>query len=201
MLACQPFNIKDIKKEYFGFLQLGFGVYGPGCGAPARFLDYGVYQRWVSRSVANVGKPAVSRLARNVMVLRRSLSSIQRYGACDLEEKKYEIYTDHTEIQSPGEQMRTVRYNVSIYAGIEFSCILFKADNFHKYDKPRLYLRRWCAGAVAMCQDFQNIEIEFYVEIRYKGNVSYDLKAYGREAKAIDIRRAMKYINENRRRP
>ncbi|CAG9792566.1 unnamed protein product [Diatraea saccharalis] len=167
-------------------VQVGFGVYGPGCGAPARFLDYSIFQRWVRHTVANIGRPAISRLSPNAMVLRRSLSNLQRYGPCDLDEMKYVIYADHTDIQFRGLNMRTVRYN---------------ADNAKKYVKPRLYLRRWCAGAAAMCQDFQNIEIEFYVEIHYKDSVTYDVKAYGHEAKAIDVRRAMKYINENKKRP
>ncbi|XP_026740571.1 serine protease 30-like [Trichoplusia ni] len=51
---------------------LGIGVYGPGCNAPARFMDYGIYSKWVTDSLARIGRPAVTRLAPNHLVIRRS---------------------------------------------------------------------------------------------------------------------------------
>ncbi|XP_026740732.1 complement C1r subcomponent-like [Trichoplusia ni] len=51
---------------------LGFGVYGPGCQAPARFLDYGMYHTWVRRSIEKIGTPTVTTLASNHVILRRS---------------------------------------------------------------------------------------------------------------------------------
>ncbi|CAH0697459.1 unnamed protein product [Spodoptera exigua] len=50
---------------------LGFGVYGPGCQAPARFLDYGMYHKWVKDSFRNIGRTAVSTIAENHLVMRR----------------------------------------------------------------------------------------------------------------------------------
>ncbi|XP_050554198.1 uncharacterized protein LOC118279083 [Spodoptera frugiperda] len=52
---------------------LGFGVYGPGCQAPARFLDYGMYHTWVKETFTDIGKPALSTVADNHLVMRRSM--------------------------------------------------------------------------------------------------------------------------------
>lgn len=54
------------------YLQLGFGVYGPGCQAPSRFLDYGMYHKWVERNVQRTGKPTITTISDNHVIFRRS---------------------------------------------------------------------------------------------------------------------------------
>ncbi|KAF9411644.1 hypothetical protein HW555_009608, partial [Spodoptera exigua] len=61
----------DKCKHYYRKSGLGFGVYGPGCQAPARFLDYGMYHKWVKDSFRNIGRTAVSTIAENHLVMRR----------------------------------------------------------------------------------------------------------------------------------
>jgi hypothetical protein len=60
---------------------------------------------------------------------------------------------------------------MTIYAGIEYSCVVFRASTSHPKDKqPKLHLRRWCSCAKAMCYDFQFIEIDFFIEVTFFGN-------------------------------
>lgn len=81
---------------------LGFGIYGPGCQTPARFLDYSMYHDWVQRSVDLIGRPAVTKIAQNHLILRRTTSNVQRFGDCDREEMKYEIFTDNINLINTG---------------------------------------------------------------------------------------------------
>ncbi|XP_028159871.1 uncharacterized protein LOC114352461 [Ostrinia furnacalis] len=172
---------------------VGFGVYGPGCEAPARFLDYGMYHSWIRRSIQRMGKPSVTRLGPNQVILRRSLANVQRYGPCDLEEIKEELYTDETTIRADKSGPRRLRYNMTIYANVEYSCVVFRATSTDK--PPSLRLRRWCAGNPNSCSGFQYIEIDFYVEVTFSGYMKFSMKAYGRKGIVIDVKRAMKYLN------
>ncbi|PZC71891.1 hypothetical protein B5X24_HaOG212279 [Helicoverpa armigera] len=104
---------------------LGFGIYGPGCQAPARFLDYSMYHDWVRRSVDLIGRPAVTKIAPNHLILRRTTSNLQRFGDCDREEMKYEIFTDNINLINSGRLV----YNLSIVSAFEYTCILFKATS------------------------------------------------------------------------
>ncbi|XP_037302051.1 uncharacterized protein LOC115455914, partial [Manduca sexta] len=182
---------------------LGFGVHGPGCRAPARFLDYGMYHKWVKRNIARIGTPTITRLAPNHMVLRRTLSTLQRYGPCDKGETKTEIYTDTVQMEKKGQWFH-VTYNLSLYADVEYSCVVFRADNYNPfaerghdwYSKPKLRLRRWCAGSTAVCYDFQYIEIHFHIDIYFVNHMIFKLSAYGKEAKVIDPIKASVYANQ-----
>ncbi|XP_037877138.2 uncharacterized protein LOC105842606 [Bombyx mori] len=189
---------------------IGFGIYGPGCGAPARFLDYGMYERWVSRSVARIGRPAISQMDTDYIILRRTFSNVQRYGPCDPEETKTEIFTDTTQIMREGHNFN-VRYNLSLYASVEYSCIVFRAKNVRQiqdggpyvnsFRKPKISLRRWCSGPAALCHDFQYIEIHFYVEINFESDILFKVSAYGKEAKVIDPLKATLFANQRYSQP
>ncbi|KAL0860693.1 hypothetical protein ABMA27_010035 [Loxostege sticticalis] len=156
-----------------------------------------MYHKWIRRSVERTGKPAVTRLGPNHVILRRSLANVQRYGLCDEEERKFLLYTDETTVdvgRSGG--MRKVKYNMTLFASVDYSCIVFRAINFDTADRaPRLRLKRWCAGTPRTCSGFQHLEIDFYVEVTFTGKMQFTMKAYGRKAVAIDVKRAMKYLN------
>ncbi|KAJ8708227.1 hypothetical protein PYW07_010352 [Mythimna separata] len=185
-------------QTYYRMAELGFGVYGPGCQAPARFLDYGMYHEWVQRSVQRIGRPAITKLAPNYVVLRRSRSNIQRFGPCDSGEVLTEIYTESVDIS----EVPRGRYylNLTILTDIEYSCIVLKADYMEDIDKmtPSLRLRRYCAGTGhgPMCYTgMQFLQIHFFVEITFDYALKYTVQAYGREVKAIDPFRAHEYAN------
>nr|XP_049704187.1 uncharacterized protein LOC126056165 isoform X2 [Helicoverpa armigera] len=179
---------------------LGFGVYGPGCQAPARFLDYGKYHDWVTTSVKRIGRPAITTLGDNHLILRRSLGHMQRYGPCDREETTRELYTDSTVI--PYRQSGVVRHNVTLIGTLEYSCVIIRAQ-YSKMtrDTPKIRLRRYCLGEAKFCYGFQYAEIHFFVEITFQFEVSFGVQAYGRQAIAIDPKRAIKYLNGFREYP
>ncbi|KAJ8708563.1 hypothetical protein PYW08_009945 [Mythimna loreyi] len=178
---------------------LGFGVYGPGCQAPARFLDYGMYHDWVRRSVARIGRPAITKLAANHVVLRRTLSNIQRFGPCDHEEVDSELYSELVDIR----RTRQGKYylNLTIISDVEYSCVILRADykDNIKEKTPKIRLRRYCAGPgpTALCfTGVQNIQIQFYVEISFDFSLKYSIQAYGKAVTAMDPFRAHKYANK-----
>ncbi|XP_072946218.1 uncharacterized protein [Epargyreus clarus] len=182
----------------------GFGVSGPGCRAPARFIDYGVIGHWVTHSIARIGRPAVTRLARNQVVMRRTLSKLQRYGPCDPEELKAELFTDRTSVTAePNEETRRIRYNFTIISNTEYSCIIFRVDNERDshQDPPYIRLRRWCNSRNPICYSFQYLQIDLYVEIIFSGDVTYNIAAYGKEATKIDMKKVTAYFNHKREFP
>ncbi|KAJ8708226.1 hypothetical protein PYW07_010351 [Mythimna separata] len=202
------FVAKEECRTYYRRAQLGFGVYGPGCQAPARFLDYGMYHEWVQRSVQRIGRPAITKLAPNYVVLRRSRSNIQRFGPCDSGEKSKQLYTESVEIQRGSDPMSRLpegKYylNLTIISDVEYSCIVLRADykDKNKDGTPSLRLRRYCAGSGHSGTCFtgvQFIQILFYVEITFGSTLEYSVTAYGRAVKAIDPFRAHKYANRVR---
>ncbi|CAH1641893.1 unnamed protein product [Spodoptera littoralis] len=182
---------------------LGFGVYGPGCQAPARFLDYGMYHKWVKESFEDIGKPSISTVAENHLVMRRTFSKIQRFGECDKEEKQYDIFTDETEISK--DVQGSYKYNLTLVAGMEYSCMEIKAQYPpDKVGKPKLMVRRWCAGdqtTVVCYSGTQFIELNFYVEIDFDNSFIFQLNAYGQQMKVIDPMLAHRYRNARTRYP
>ncbi|PZC71948.1 hypothetical protein B5X24_HaOG212228 [Helicoverpa armigera] len=174
---------------------LGFGIYGPGCQTPARFLDYSMYHDWVRRSVDLIGRPAVTKVAPNHLILRRTSSNVQRFGECDREEMKAEIFTDNLKMERTGKLV----YNLTIVSGFEYSCIIFKATSSErsKADAPKVNLRRWCSGSQAPCVGgFQYLEIHFFVEVEFARNVDLRVGIYGKQSQTIDPLRAYVVLNE-----
>ncbi|CAD0205944.1 unnamed protein product [Chrysodeixis includens] len=173
---------------------LGFGVYGPGCQAPARFLDYGMYHTWVRRSIERIGSPTVTTIADNHIVLRRSMSNVQRFGPCDTDETKRVMYSDYTYVKP---QDGRLVYNVSIYSNVEYACVIIKAQKMShvKENTPRIHLRRWCSSRELRCSNFQYIDIHFYAEVLFDRQLGFSVIAYGREARTISPQRVSKYLN------
>ncbi|XP_013165714.1 PREDICTED: uncharacterized protein LOC106116424 [Papilio xuthus] len=167
---------------------IGFGVYGPGCSSPARFLDYGMYHQWIRTNIQRIGRPAITRLAGNHIVMRRRLTSVQRFGPCDPEETKVEIYTDHSSIQPVSAKPRNAYYNFTILAGYEYSCIVFRA-NQEIGEEPTIHLKRMCIAKHIACYQFTTLQIDFEVTIGYFDKVEYHINVYGIELKLLDAKR------------
>uniref|UniRef100_A0A2A4J4C1 Peptidase S1 domain-containing protein n=1 Tax=Heliothis virescens TaxID=7102 RepID=A0A2A4J4C1_HELVI len=174
---------------------LGFGIYGPGCEAPSRFLDYSMYHDWVQRSVETIGRPAVTKVAPNYLILRRTSSNVRRFGECDQEEMKAEIYTDTIKMRTTGKMV----YNLTIVSAFEYSCIIFKATSdisLQEPHPPTVNLRRWCSGPFGVCASgFQYLEIHFFVEVNFLQSVNLHIGVYGKQAKVIDRSLAYRYLN------
>ncbi|XP_073960714.1 uncharacterized protein [Choristoneura fumiferana] len=177
---------------------LGFGVYGPGCRAPARFMDYGIYTQWVKNSIARIGKPAVTRMSASHIILRRTTSNLQRYGPCDKEEIKTEMYSDEVEYREKRPKLRSIKYNVTIFHSVEYNCVTFQVIDQNIKPNALIRLRHWCVKPRAMCYGFNILQIDFYVEIKFSGSITFHMHAYGQIARAIDVRAAMKYGNAMR---
>ncbi|XP_049881306.1 uncharacterized protein LOC126377553 isoform X2 [Pectinophora gossypiella] len=186
------------------WLLLGFGVYGPGCSEPARFIDYGMYHSWVKTSIARIGRAAITRLGPSHLVMRRTASTIQRFGPCDVEEMTTEIYTDMTNVTvMPCFDFKNIKYNVTLYAHVEYSCVTFDVDYLvGGSNTPFLYLRRWCFGENRMCHELDVLQIDFYVEVYFAVSAIVRVAAYGRQPKFIDPKKAMERTNVwSRKRP
>ncbi|XP_026740565.1 uncharacterized protein LOC113502983 [Trichoplusia ni] len=184
---------------------LGFGIIGPGCEAPARFLDYGMYHLWVKRAMSSIGQPAITRLAPNYLILRRTTSNVQRFGECDPEETQLTMYSDRTRIQPPftfEDREGIVKYNVTLQEDMEYHCIVFRVWNTYTKDNPpEITLRRWCTNLNAICSGFSMLTIFFYVEIIFKHACTFEIVAYGTASKYVDAKALMLYLNSKKVRP
>ncbi|XP_075985886.1 uncharacterized protein LOC142983010 [Anticarsia gemmatalis] len=149
---------------------LGVGVYGPGCGAPARFLDYDNYYNWIQNTVDRIGKVSVTRMSPGHLILRRSTSHLQRYGPCDPEEVQQELFSDHTEVVSKKDTEGVAVYNLTLYAKMDYSCLslrLWPMNNDTSHNAT-LRLKRWCRAKTPLCTTDSFITIFLYVEIKFK---------------------------------
>uniref|UniRef100_A0A2A4K0S1 Peptidase S1 domain-containing protein n=1 Tax=Heliothis virescens TaxID=7102 RepID=A0A2A4K0S1_HELVI len=174
---------------------LGFGIYGPGCEAPSRFLDYSKYHHWVQRSVETIGRPAITKVAPNYLILRRTSSNVRRFGECDREEMKAELFTDEINMDGPGNMI----YNLTVVTAFEYSCVIFKASSltgFQNGPTPVLNLRKWCGAPFQVCAGgWQYLEINFFVEVKYLRGVELRIAMYGKQAKTLDPPKAMVFLN------
>ncbi|XP_050668983.1 uncharacterized protein LOC126968169 [Leptidea sinapis] len=176
----KPADCKDFYRQH----DIGVGIEGPGCRAPARFIDYTWNHHWVRNNILRIGQPAVSRLSDQEIVLRRSLTSIPRYGPCDLEEIKSELFSDETDIERMFDQKtHKVSYNAK------------------KAVKPKIYLRRLCSSPTPICYAMQTLKLDFYVDIFFVGFVKYSVKVYGKERRLLDMKRTMAYFNAKKQKP
>ncbi|XP_045506890.1 uncharacterized protein LOC123703059 [Colias croceus] len=183
---------------------VGVGVAGPGCNAPARFIQYNQYRPWARNSVLRIGRPTVTRIDDNQIIMRRSLARIQRFGPCDPEEIKAELYTDHTKIEHfPNAKKHRASYNFTIFANFEYSCIVFQVFHYKKWavEKPKIYLHKWCLSPKPLCYGMHFLQIDFYVDIFFKESITYRVMVYGQEIKFLDIKRATAYFNTKRKYP
>ncbi|XP_022115664.2 uncharacterized protein LOC110993634 [Pieris rapae] len=183
---------------------VGIGVMGPGCKAPSRFIDYTVYHLWVRNSILRIGRPSVTKIADNNIVLRRSLSSVQRFGPCDPEETKAVLFTDRTSIDQyiPRKQNR-VSYNFTVFANVDYSCVVFYVRNRtpKRKELPKIFLRRWCTSERPVCYGMSYLQVDFYLEIFFIESIVYNIKVYGKELKFLNIKRTMAYFNEKKKSP
>ncbi|KAI5636620.1 hypothetical protein NE865_10636 [Phthorimaea operculella] len=97
-----------VARDVWGRWQLlGFGVRGPGCSAPSRYLDMASYYPWVHEALRRFQPITISKINNHKYVLRASGVTqstttdegsyvLQRYGVCDESEK--EQYSDDIEI-------------------------------------------------------------------------------------------------------
>ncbi|XP_061384776.1 uncharacterized protein LOC116773418 [Danaus plexippus] len=182
---------------------IGIGVHGPGCGAPARFLDYAHHKGWVRNNLLRIGRPTVTRYSRNEIILRRTLSNVQRFGPCDPEETKQELFTDRTSVQKyPTTKYQRASYNFTVYANLEYSCVVFRVFHFYQRDVirdlPYIYLNRWCRASEPICYSFQFLQIDFSVEIWFRESVTYHVAAYGKEVRLVDIKKVTARVNQRK---
>ncbi|KAJ8708224.1 hypothetical protein PYW07_010349 [Mythimna separata] len=165
---------------------LGVGISGPGCKSPSRFLDYGLYHSWVTDAIAGIGEPTISKIASNHLILRRT-NTIPRYGRCDPEETKVEIYSDKTTVVSPFvdearlvEDVQTAYFNVTLLELVEYHCIVLQVWNAQgTSDTPTIKIRRRCAGN--FCPQSSRGRIDYCVEIKFKHMCTFKVAAYGIE--------------------
>ncbi|CAH2058370.1 unnamed protein product, partial [Iphiclides podalirius] len=189
-----------VVKQDGRWMLVGFGVHGPGCESPARFLDYGMYHQWVRTNIERIGTPAITRVAPNEIIMRRRMSNVQRFGPCDPEEKIVEIYTDHTAIMPEVPKPRTAIYNFTILARYEYSCIVFRGDQDGKV-QPTIHLKRLCLATRPSCYQFSTLQIDFEVHMKYFGKVEYHVNVYGEPLRVLDTKRMNVFSNLNEIRP
>ncbi|XP_075984945.1 uncharacterized protein LOC142982370 [Anticarsia gemmatalis] len=188
-----------VTKQYGTWSLLGVGVYGPGCGSPARFLEYDPYDKWVRQTMDSIGKVSVTRLSSSHLVVRRSSLNIQRYGDCDPEEVQAEIFSDRTEVEPPksSSTQYTKEYNLTLYAKIEYSCVVlrvFPTDDI-SYNTTELRIKRWCKAEVPSCTSDSYVRIHFLVQIDFDTEVVYRVSAYGRELQYAEVKKLVAYKN------
>nr|XP_032521737.1 uncharacterized protein LOC116773418 [Danaus plexippus plexippus] len=133
----------------------------------------------------------------------KTLSNVQRFGPCDPEETKQELFTDRTSVQKyPTTKYQRASYNFTVYANLEYSCVVFRVFHFYQRDVirdlPYIYLNRWCRASEPICYSFQFLQIDFSVEIWFRESVTYHVSAYGKEVRLVDIKKVTARVNQRK---
>uniref|UniRef100_A0A2A4K0V7 Peptidase S1 domain-containing protein n=1 Tax=Heliothis virescens TaxID=7102 RepID=A0A2A4K0V7_HELVI len=154
---------------------LGLSIYGPGCESPSRFLDYGMYDHWVQRTIARIGQPSITRIAKNHLILRRTMTSIPRFGHCDSEERKPEIFSDRITVMPPYtesgeyEEIANLYYNVTLQQDVNYHCIILRTWHvFVNNSAPVITIHRYDPNAEQKMAT-PNKNIYYFVEVRLQG--------------------------------
>ncbi|XP_063634554.1 uncharacterized protein LOC134805176 [Cydia splendana] len=94
---------------------LGLGVYGPGCGAPSRFIDMQRYYPWIEDSLDKFQRITISEINQHKYVLRSGVAfgSLMRFGECDNYEKQNIIFRESFQLSVDNNYMKRFKHNVS----------------------------------------------------------------------------------------
>ncbi|CAH2987106.1 unnamed protein product [Chilo suppressalis] len=178
-------------RDFYVSANLGVGVRGPGCGAPARFLDMLSYYPWVEASLNKFRQLTITRLSNQKFVLRSGGGRrndgedeeiehhVMRYGACDEEEKTNLIYRDQLFLRTDNQQYQFITYNMTIYENVEYSCLTLELVNASAVSEMRVkhFCPRESRGPI--CYSYKGSLFEISVYIIYSDACMFEMVAWG----------------------
>ncbi|KAL4713685.1 hypothetical protein ACJJTC_004216 [Scirpophaga incertulas] len=160
---------------------LGLGVRGPGCGAPARFLDIMSYLPWITSSLQKFQRLTITKLSKQNYVLRSGAteSTYMRYGACDPEEKINLIYRERIHLRTNNNQFQFLTYNMTILDNVEYSCLTMQLVNASAVSEMRIqhYCTRYSYGPI--CYSYRGSVFAISVYLMFSDTCTFEMFAWG----------------------
>ncbi|XP_075983203.1 uncharacterized protein LOC142981292 [Anticarsia gemmatalis] len=160
---------------------LGLGVRGPGCGAPARFLDMMTYYPWIESSLAKFQRITISRINKHKYVLRSSggIKNMQRFGDCDRAERKNLLYRENFHLRTSNHQFQLITYNMTIFQQASFSCLTMELTNATSVSEMRIVHRCLRVVRGERCYKYKSTAFDITVYIMFSDECGFDMQAFG----------------------
>ncbi|XP_061725393.1 uncharacterized protein LOC133531278 [Cydia pomonella] len=170
------------ERDVWGRWQLlGLGVYGPGCGAPSRFLDMQRYFPWIEDSLDKFQRITISEINQHRYILRSGVAfgTLMRFGECDNYEKQNIIYRDSLQLTTNNNNVKLIKYNMTIYDSVQYTCMVFQLR--HASASAELRVRHFCPRGPgrAACYAYKGTRFDLSVNVMFTEACLLDIVAYG----------------------
>ncbi|XP_063360612.1 uncharacterized protein LOC134649677 [Cydia amplana] len=171
-----------VTRDVWGRWQLlGLSVYGPGCGAPARYLDMLRYYPWIEDSLDKFQRITISEINQHKYVLRSGVAfgTLMRFGECDNYEMQNLIYRDYVRVTTDNNNVKLTTYNMSIFDTVQYTCVVFELK--HASASAALSVRHFCPRRIGgpACYAYKGTRFDISVEMTYTEACALDVRAYG----------------------
>ncbi|XP_047984740.1 uncharacterized protein LOC125225191 [Leguminivora glycinivorella] len=160
---------------------LGLSVYGPGCGAPARFLDMLRYYPWIEESLEKFQRITISEINQHKYVLRSGIAvgSLMRFGECDNFEMQNLIYRDYVRLSSDNTMVKLAEYNMTVFETVLYTCLIIQL----KYASASASLRisHYCPRNFngPACYAYKGTRFDISMEVLFVEACALEVLAYG----------------------
>ncbi|XP_063626837.1 uncharacterized protein LOC134798352 [Cydia splendana] len=173
-----------VTRDVWGRWQLlGLSVYGPGCGAPARFLDMLRYYPWIEDSLNKFQRITISEINQHKYVLRSGVAygTLMRFGDCDNYEMQNLIYYDYVRMSTDNINVKSATYNqqMTVFETVQYTCVVFELKQASA--SAFLNVRHFCPhrrGGPA-CYAYKGTRFDITVDVIFVEACALELRAYG----------------------
>ncbi|KAL0811115.1 hypothetical protein ABMA28_010382 [Loxostege sticticalis] len=170
-----------VARDHWGRWQLlGMGLAGPGCSAPGRYLDMMTYYPWIIASLDKFRRLTISKITDHKYVLRSGSSgAVQRFGACDPEEKINLVYREMIVLRTDNDQYQFITYNMSVYEDVEYSCLTLELVNASAVSEMKV--RHTCIRETMgpACYAYRGSVFEISVYMMFSDKCRFEMFAWG----------------------
>ncbi|XP_063528933.1 uncharacterized protein LOC134740380 [Cydia strobilella] len=171
-----------VTRDVWGRWQLlGLSVYGPGCGAPARFLDMLRYYPWIEDSLDKFQRITISEINQHKYVLRSGVAfgTLMRFGECDNYEMQNLIYRDYVRLTTDNNNVKQTKYNMTIFDTVQYTCVVFELK--HASASAVLSVRHFCPRRTGgpSCYAYKGTRFDISVDVMFTEACALDIRAYG----------------------
>ncbi|XP_063383534.1 uncharacterized protein LOC134669842 [Cydia fagiglandana] len=171
-----------LTRDVWGRWQLlGLSVYGPGCGAPARFLDMLRYYPWIKDALDKFQRITISEINQHKYVLRSGVAfgTLMRFGECDDYEMQNLIYHDYVRLSTDNINVKYATYNMTIFETVVYTCLVFELK--HASASALLSVRHFCPHRRGgpSCYAYKGTRFDITVDVIFAEACALEIRTYG----------------------
>ncbi|XP_049881170.1 uncharacterized protein LOC126377481 [Pectinophora gossypiella] len=173
-----------VSRDVWGRWQLlGFGVRGPGCAGPSRYLDMLSYYPWIHSSLHQLQRLTISKIHRHKYVLRTSAgaSSLQKFGDCNIGPNESKLYREFIKLRTDNNQYQFLTYNMTIQEAMEITCMTLELVNASASSEMRVKHSCPRNNYGPACHYYRNSYFDISVFLMFSDACTFEMIVYGIE--------------------